>query len=193
MEGIAGRAIVAATALLLAACSTARETEPPRTATEQLLISAAADRAADQMIARFPPGTKVFVDAQYFDGIDAKYTIGAIRDRLARAGAHLVTDRGTADLVVELRSGAQSIDQNSMLVGIPSFDVPIPLAGAFKFPEISLFKKAQQTGTAKIAMTGYEQKTGLYRFTVGPDYGYSHLTNWTVFLFISWTTNDLHP
>jgi len=35
-------------AALLAACSSVRETQPGRTATEQLLFSAAADRAADQ-------------------------------------------------------------------------------------------------------------------------------------------------
>lgn len=145
------------------------------------------------MVAQFPADAKIFVDAQYFDGIDAKYTISAIRDQLAKDGAHLVADRGAADVVVEIRSGAQSIDDHSFLIGIPSFDVPIPLSGAVKLPEVALFKKAQETGKTKIAMTGYDQKTGTYRFTVGPDYGYSHQTNWTVLLLISWTTDDIYP
>jgi len=177
--------------LLLTACTTERESNPTRTATEQLIISAAADRAAAQMSAPLSPGTKIFVDAQYFEGLDSKYTIGAIRDQLAKNGAQLVADRGSADVVVEIRSGAQSIDQTSTLVGIPSFDIPIPLTGAFKFPEIALFKKAQQIGTAKIAATGYEQKSGAYEFSVKPDEGLSHRTKWTVLIFISWETDDL--
>jgi hypothetical protein len=185
------RAIAGTFFLLLAGCTTARESNPPRTATEQLLISTAADRAAGQMIAQFPAGTKVFVDAQYFDGLDTKFTIGAIRDQLLKDGAHLVADRGSADLVVEIRSAAQSIDQSSTLFGIPSIDLPIPLAGALKFPEIALFKKAQQVGRARIAMTGYDQKDGTYKFTVKPDDGFSHRTQWTVLIVVSWTTDDI--
>ena len=94
--------------------------------------------------------------------------------------------------MVEIRSGAQSIDQKSTLVGIPAIDLPVPLSGALKFPEIALFKKAQQIGTAKVAMTGYNQKDGSYGFTVGPDEGYSHRIQWTVLIFISWTSDDLN-
>ena len=178
--------------MLLGGCTTTRESNPQRTATEQLLISKAAERAAGQMLASFASGTKVFVDAQYFEGLDSKYTVGAIRDQLAKDGAQLIADRGSADVVVEIRSGAQSIDQTSTLFGIPSLDLPIPLSGALKVPEIALFKKAQRLGVASIAMTGYDQKGGSYRFTVGPDNGYSHQTQWTVLIFISWGTNDLN-
>jgi hypothetical protein len=175
----------------LPGCSITRESNPPRTATEQLLISTAAERAAGQMIAPFPAGTKVFVDAQYFEGLDSKYTIGAIRDQLLKDGAMLVADRGSADLVVEIRSGAQSIDDGSTLIGIPATELPIPLsASSFKIPEVALFKKAQRIGTAKVAMTGYDQKSGVYRFTVGPDLGFSHQIKWTVMLLFSWSTED---
>jgi hypothetical protein len=185
------QALCAGCSLLIAGCTTTLESAPPRTATEQLLISTAAERAAGQMLAPFPADTKFFVDAQYFEGTDSKYTISAIRDQLGKDGAHLVADRGTADLVVEIRSGAQSIDQTSTLVGVPSLDVPVPLSGGFKIPEIALFKKAQRIGTAKVAMTGFDQKDGTYKFTVGPDLGYSHQVQWTVLLFISWSSDDL--
>jgi hypothetical protein len=191
MRNMRARVIIAILIALVAGCTTARETNPPRTATEELLISTAADHAAGQILAQFPPGTKIFVDAQYFDGLDTKFTIGAIRDQLAKEGARLVADRGSADLVVEIRSAAQSIDQSSTLFGIPSIDLPIPLAGALKFPEIALFKKAQQTGIARIALTGYDQKDGTYKFTARPDDGFSYRTKWTVMIFVSWTTDDL--
>jgi hypothetical protein len=191
MRNVRAQAITGTLIALLVGCTTARESNPPRTATEQLLISTAADHAAGQVIAPFPPGIKVFVDAQYFEGLDTKFTVGAIRNQLARDGAHLVADRGSADLVVEIRSAAQSIDQNSTLFGIPSIDLPIPLAGALKLPEVALFKKAQQVGRARIALTGYDEKDGSYKFTIRPDDGLSHRTQWTVLIFVSWTTDDL--
>ena len=66
-----------------------------------------------------PAGTRAFVDSQYFDGTDAKYAIGAIRDRLLRSGVNLVGDKKDADMVIEARSGAQSIDKTSFLIGVP--------------------------------------------------------------------------
>src|SRR5258708_28691143 len=58
-----------------------------------------------------------------------KYLIGAVRDRMLRAGLKLVDNREAAEIVVELRSGGQSIDHKTLLIGIPSFPVPVPLAG----------------------------------------------------------------
>jgi hypothetical protein len=49
---------------LLAGCTTARSTAPLRTASEQLLISAAADRAAAQLSLGIPKGTRIFVDTR---------------------------------------------------------------------------------------------------------------------------------
>jgi len=180
-------------ALLLGGCSTVRDTQPPRTATEEMLISTAADRAADALRPHFAPGEKVFVDATYFEGTDSKYTISAIRDRLAHDGAHIVADRKSADMVVEIRAGAQSIDQNSLLIGIPSLNLPIPLTGQVQTPEVALFKRAREVGVSKIAATGYDAKDGVYAVTLGPDYGFSHLTDWTVLFFFSWKTQDYLP
>ncbi len=149
-------------ALLLGGCAVTRDTQPPRTATEEMLISAAADRAADALRPHFAPGAKVFVDAQYFDGTDAKYTIGAIRDRLAQNGARLVADRKSADMVVEIRSGAQSIDQNSLLIGLPSINVPIPWPARFKHRKShssSARKRSASRRSRRPAMAGKTAST----------------------------------
>jgi len=50
---------------LLAGCTTSRATAPLRTASEQLLLSAAADRAAAQLSLGIPKGTRIFVDTRY--------------------------------------------------------------------------------------------------------------------------------
>ncbi|MGE5146759.1 MAG: DUF6655 family protein [Candidatus Eiseniibacteriota bacterium] len=180
-------------ALALAGCTTERETSPPRTATEQLLISTAADRAAQQVSLTVPKGAKLFVDSSNFEGTDAKYAIGALREQLLKGGGRLVAERKDADYVVEIRSGALSIDEDSILVGIPKMQIPIPLAGSFSFPEIALFKKEQRKGVAKFAAAGYGAKDGQFADASAPRYGFSHETEWVVLLFISWKTDDILP
>ena len=190
-----GRVIAVSFVLLLglAGCSTTRESEPARTATEQLLISSAVDRALDRMNLRIPEGTKIWVDAENFEGYDQKYAVGAIRDRLMREGGRLVADRGQADAVVEIRAGALSTDSDSMLIGIPSMDLPIPLAGQAKTPELSLVKKNTDQGVAKIGITAYDAKTGVSEsFTLAePVYGFSNRTRWVVLSLFDWTNSDL--
>ncbi len=77
----------------LAGCTTARSTAPLRTASEQLLISAAADRAASQLSLAIPKGTRVFVDTRYFQGYDDGYAIAAIRSQMLKSGLMVVDDR----------------------------------------------------------------------------------------------------
>ncbi|MBN9495727.1 MAG: hypothetical protein J0H39_03135 [Alphaproteobacteria bacterium] len=176
----------------LAACSGARQSQPARTATEQLLIANAADKAAERLVLAFEPGAKVFVDAANFDGVDSKYAIAAIRERMLKLGAHLAASRDDADTVVEIRAGALSMDDGHTLVGIPAFDIPIPLAGSsVKFPEIALFKRARRQGVAQFAATGYDAKTGAYRGSTGPQSGVANELEWTMLLFITWSRSDV--
>ena len=190
-----GRIAAVSFLLLLgvAGCSTTRESQPARTATEQLLISTAVDRALDRMNLRIPEGTKIWVDAANFEGYDQKYAVGAIRDRLMREGGRLVADRGQADAVVEIRAGALSTDSDSMLIGIPSMDLPIPLAGQAKTPELSLVKKNRDQGVAKIGITAYDAKTGVPEsFTLAePIYGFTNRTRWVVLSLFDWNESDL--
>jgi hypothetical protein len=192
--------MIRATAMLFMAvlfatgCTSSRQTDPARTATEQLLISNAADRAATRLRLDLPPRTKVYVDSTNFEGTDAKYAIGTIRNQLLRQGAALVGDRAAADAVVEIRAGALSIDHHETLIGIPRFDIPIPLAGGdFTFPEIALFKVDQRRAVAKFAAAGYRAKDGAHMNSAVPQFGISHKTEWTVLLFISWTRTDAIP
>src|SRR6185437_4515287 len=193
-------ALIAAPVFLgLAGCTTVRLTEPPQTASEQLLISTAVDHVVAQLAPRLPPGSKVFVDPQYFDTAPAdavlypKYTIGAIRDRLLREGVYLADDRKTADIILEPRSGAQSIDHHTTLIGIPSFPVPIPFAGNFTFPQVAFYEKDQQTGISKLAITAYSEKTGTLAASSGPALGLSEKTHYVLLLFFSWTDTDILP
>ena len=180
--------IVAAS--LLAACTSVRETLPERTATEQLLISAAADRAIEHLDLGIAAGTKVALQAYNFDAYDEGYVLGALRDRLLREGIHLVDQQAAPDLILEVRAGALSIDKRSDLLGIPSFTLPIPLAGPFQTPEIALFKRERQEGIAKLAVTSFDPENGALHSSSGPTYGSSTHDRWVVLIF-GWTDEDI--
>jgi hypothetical protein len=140
-----------------------------------------------------PPDKKLYIDTSNFEGTDSKYAISAIKGELLRRGGRLVLDRDKADAIVEISSGALSIDESSSIVGIPQFDIPIPAAGNLAFPEIALFKKQERQGIAKFSAFSYDAKTGALLASAQPDYGLSHKTEWVVALFISWNTSDIAP
>jgi hypothetical protein len=184
-------ALILAT-LGLAACTTVRESSPQRTATEQLLISTAVDRAVERMHLEIPKGTKVYLDTEQLEGSDGKYAAAAIRERMLRSGAGLVDERGEADFIVQVRAGALSIDDRNTLVGIGSFDAPVPFAGqAFRFPEIALYREKERQGVAKIAAVGYRASDGQLVDFTGPQFGYSHEKEWLILFFFSWRSTDL--
>lgn len=183
-----------AVSLVLSACSSERSSVPKRTATEELLISAAADRAAGQLSLSIPQNTKVFIDRQYFQGYDDGYALNAIRTQCLRRGLDVVDDRKNAQAIITVASGALSTDDKSLLIGIPALQVPaIPIGTSVSVPEIALFKTAQSKGVAKFVATGYDAKTGKLIATSDPLYGFSHQTNDTVLLFFSWGRDDLIP
>lgn len=178
----------------VAACTTERASVPQRTATEQLLISTAADRAASELSLSIPKNTKVFIDRQYFQGYDDGYALNAIRTQFLKQGVSVVDDRKNAEAVVTVASGALSTDSKALLIGIPALTLPFfPIGTSLSVPEIALFKTAQDKGVAKFVATGYDARTGKLIATSDPQYGISHLTNHTVLLFFSWQTGDLLP
>jgi hypothetical protein len=183
--------LAALTAMLLSGCTTGRQTDPPRTATEQLLISTAADRAAASIALNLGPERKCFLDATNFEGLDSKYAIAAIRSSLLKKGTRFVGDKKDADTIVEIRSGALSIDKHDTLVGIPSVDIPIPLAGNFGTPEIALYKSEEQEGIAKFAATAYDAKDGRFLGESTPPLGRSQIKRQVV-LIVSWIEDDVH-
>src|SRR5215472_1596538 len=64
--------------LLLTACNLTRESNPPRAATEELLISTAVDRAVEGLKLDIPKDTSVYLDTSDFEGTDSKYAVSDI-------------------------------------------------------------------------------------------------------------------
>lgn len=183
-------------ALVLTAtgCTTLNETHPERSATEQLLISAAADRAAQQMAFNVPKDTKVFIDSSNLEGYDSKYALGALRDVVLKQGAQLTDKREDAEIVVEVRAGALSVDKKETLVGVPSWSVPVPFAsGNLALPELAFYRLEERQGVAKLAAFSYDAKSGKFLHSQEPQFGLSRYAKQTLLLFITWTTQDILP
>ncbi len=172
-------------------CVQTNMTNPARSATEQLLLSTAADRAMQSVDLTTFARKKVFLDTNFFDTYDVKNAIGTIRDALNRAGALLVSGAPNADYIIEARSGALSIDYSQTLIGLPNTAVPVPLAGTFAIPEIALYKNESQYSLAKVALLAYARPTGEHYFSSGPMVGRSYNKYYKFLGIIAWTRTDL--
>ncbi len=145
-------------------CGTTKWSDTPRTATEQLLISTAVDRAIDNMNFKPLAGKDVYFDATYLEGIvDKNYVVSSLRQHMLAQGVTLVPDKESATYVVEARAGAVGTNHHDVLLGIPALSVPgasmIPGAPT-AIPEIPFAKTTDQKGIAKIAAFAYNQDTG---------------------------------
>jgi len=181
----------------LTGCVSYRVTNPPRTATEQLLISSAADRAADQLHVMLPRGTRIFVDAHNFtaaNGDDAKYAAAAIEDRFLLQGLAIMPDPKQADVIVALRSGALSINAHKILIGIPALPLPIPFSGTVvQTPEVAFFSWDSQKGIAKFAATSYGARDGSLRSSTGSVIGLAKYNKKIILFIFSSTRNSMEP
>lgn len=157
-------AVLASSALSFAGCGTTRSTDTNRTATEQLLVSDAIDRAVQNMDVHALAGQSVFLDdTKVADVVDKNYLISTLRQYLLGNGCKLRDKREEADFVVECRAGAVGTDRNDLLFGLPSMNVPqIPLVQPVPavIPEIPIAKRKDQRGIAKIAIFAYHRQTG---------------------------------
>lgn len=177
--------------VVLTGCTTEEETNPSRSATEQLLLSSAADKALAQDNLNIFAGRTVYFDFTYFASYDPQYVEGTIRDAFSRAGALIVPNTKSADIIVEARSGAYSTDTNSSFIGLPSIALPIPGTAEMPVtPALPIYEKQEQLSYAKISLLAYSNKTGDHIYSSGTLDGSTHKT-YKSLLFISWWNTDI--
>lgn len=183
------RLMLSMAVLVLAGCSSTRTTSPTRSAQETLLITTAADRAAEALAAQVPTNLTAWMDRSGFSAEDQAYGMAAIEDALLRHGVRLVDDRTKADAVILPRAGTLSTDEKNTLVGIPS--LPVPLAPGVLVPPLSFYSESEAKGAAKFAASIYDPKTGKLIVSTDPAYGFSHEDDGVVLFFFTWRRNDL--
>jgi len=145
-------------------CGTTKWSDTARTATEQLLISDAIDRAVSGLDLRALAGKKVYLDdAPVKQVTDNAYLISAVRQHVLASGAILRDKREEAEYILEIRAGVVGTDRNDLLFGIPATNLPtVPTVATVpsQIPEIAFAKKTDQRAVAKISLFAYNRETG---------------------------------
>jgi uncharacterized protein YceK len=170
----------------LAGCSSVKNSIPAKTATEQMLVSTAADRVAGQLAQALRVRGVAFLDTTYVPGDDNKYAISALRYALLRNGVRLTNDRNQAASIVELRIGAMSTNEKEFFVGIPdprSLDSATP-------PTVVLYRTNTQEAVAKLAAFVYDAHSGDLISAADPLQGTAKVNRQEIAPGISWESKS---
>jgi hypothetical protein len=152
--------LCAAVALAVSGCGTTRWSDSKRTATEQLLIADAVERAVMRIDMRPLAGQSVFLDTTILDDVsDGKYLASALKHQLLASGCRLATTQDAAEILVEARAGAIGTDRNDVLLGVPATSVSF-MGNGTSIPELAIFKRTDQRGVADINLFAYERASG---------------------------------
>lgn len=197
-----GRAAAAGlAALAVAGCSTVRLTDPPRTATEQFLLSQAAVEAVDRLNFETLRGRAAWIEEKYFAASEVQFVLGQMRAKMLLQGVRLVPERNEAEVVVEVRSGGVGIDRYGFLLGAPASLYPAStLTGAggdaavpIVLPELSLLKNVDQRSVADVAYVAYWRETGEVVAASGPYTGRAFRDDWWYFGVGPFSRGDIAP
>lgn len=174
------RLLILLTLTFACGCTTIRYTQPPRTVTEQFLISYAGVAAVNSVNLNPLQERGVFLDSTNFESIDKSFFIGEIRNAVVSSGAHIVDKKEDAEIILEIRTPGIGIDQKETLFGIPSIPIPIPTVGTLTLPEIAIFKRIKQNGKAGISLTAIDSHSGMCVYNQGPTIGESIYVDWYI-------------
>ncbi len=197
----------------LGGCAQIRVTDPPRSATEQMLISTAASQAVAQISTAPLRDRAVYVETAYLlprsagvavggayelHYLDRDFMVGEVRSHLLLNGIRLAGSPEEAEIVLELRAGALGIDRTDYLLGLPpvlipagSGDVVDAEGGTIVTPEIAFLKNIKQQGFASIAYIAYWRDTGEVVGASGPFVGRTFRSDWWYFGIGPRTSGDI--
>lgn len=185
---------VAALAALLAGCASTVETAPARSATEQLLVARAADRAVEGLVLPISAGSKVFVDDTYFRAESAAYAVSAVRGALSSGGYALSPDKARADAVLELRAGALSLEQMRRVFGLPEMRIPINGSlNVVSLPELSVYSRRDRVGVAEFSGFLYDPENGAPLGAVAPMTGEFRIRSHRLLMIVAWGQQSVQP
>ena len=192
--------------LLAGGCSTIRTTDPPRTATEQFLLTGAAASAVEQVSADTLRDRIVYIDTTYLTtswqtAPELSFLIGEFRAKLLEGGARLADKREEAQIVLEIRTGGVGVDRLEFLLGIPSVALPSAAGGGASAggtsplltPELAILKSTRQYSFASVAFVAYWADTGELLTSSGPFVGRRYREDWWILGTGPRTVGDVPP
>jgi hypothetical protein len=124
---------------------------PKETATQQLIVASAAQKA----IASLPPfsASSAYVDGSAFTG--SKYELASFNAWLLQHGVDLVEQKRAAVTIVPY-IGVDSYNLKSLLLGVPKLRLSIFLST----PEIALYGKTTEIAINQISFYAFDNHTG---------------------------------
>ncbi len=146
--------VLAALVICSAGCTSTKQSNTARTATEQLLISNAVDQSLNKIDFTPLAGASVYVEEKYLDCVDKGYVVGSIRHKLLQVNANIAAKPEEAEAIMEVRSGGVGTDVASSYLGIPGFTMP----GMISIPDIKIINRDSQKAVAKIGLVVYDVK-----------------------------------
>jgi len=163
---------------VLPGCGKLHTTDPPRTATEQFLLSVSAREAVERVTLDGLADQTVYVDDSRLKSYvyqkqqlveqaptpEQKFLVGELRAKMLERGARLTDAPDKAAVVVEVWSGGIGIDRYETIVGVPAlyftgFEERIDTALA-KTPEIAIYRRRWGLGVGEVAVAAYQAGTG---------------------------------
>ncbi|MFK7962111.1 MAG: DUF6655 family protein [Phycisphaerales bacterium] len=201
---VAALAVPVALLAMLGGCGDLRVTDPPRTATEQFLVSTAVSQAIGQLTTAPLRDRVVFVDTSYvlssgdplqIDDIqvllnnqDRQFLAAELRARLLGDGVRVADSADEAEIVLEVRTGGLGVDRSDFLFGLPPFLIPATGTGDTNIgggtliaPELAIVKNIEQRGYASIAYVAYWRESGEIVGASGPFLGQTDRVDWWFF------------
>jgi hypothetical protein len=178
-----------------------RDTTTPRSASEILLVSTAAERAVAKYDASSLSGKRVFIDEARFASVDKVYVVSALRDHLASTGATLVKEatpttkeKPGADYVLEIRNGTLGIWDGDFVLGIPMLPLAAQGSPTITTPPLYLFRRLSAQGFAKFQFWLYDAATTAFRGRSEDLWGHSYYNQWWWFGIGPFDgSNDIYP
>lgn len=175
---------------MLSGCGTTKV----KTGTDQLLMSNAVDLTVGNLDFSDIAGEKVYLDSKYvvavkgFGFVNANYIVSALRQQLFAHNCELVDSVDAADYVVEPRVGALGADSQTITYGIPgnnslgAFTALIPSVPTVPIlPEISVAKRDDSSGLAKISVFVYDKNERTPIWQSGVNYARSTSNDMWIF------------
>ncbi len=175
-----------ALALLASACiSERRVTDTPRTATEQLLVSGAIERAVAELAWPEVAGRAIALDVVALNAGDAPYLKAAAAGHARELGARVVAP-DAAELTVTLLAGSIGTVSRAAKFGIPSFPTPFGVT-----PELPMLSSVRQRAYAKLQAQAHDG-SGAHVFLGEPVLARVRFDVFRV-LLLAIKTNDIYP
>lgn len=194
MRRAAKGAGAAAAALALCGCVTATQTNPSRTATEQMLVAHAAEQAAAQFKLPFEPGTRIYLLAANFRGEGGDYAVSALRASFGRQKMVLVNRPEDAEIIIEVRMAALSIDETNHMVGMPAVTLPnMASLSIINFPELAVYARRDRTGVAEFLAFAYDARTGAPITVDDHVSGFTRIRAHKALMVFSWGRRQVRP